>query len=203
MNYYDAYGYGRSLEATNFRSTTSAAALVSLDEVKQHVGIYEDDFDSQIRDILIPSATQIVNSIVGEFATSTNVVAFYSNFARNMSIPHNFIDRITAIRYYNTSHVLTVLPASNYVFDDTVQPHEIVITLEPTPNLSDRFDSPVRIEYEAAIADERFNTNAIKQATLLITADLWNNRESTTENARARAVRTAERILAPITRILI
>ena len=199
---YDGYGYG-PLEATSHRVTTVATPLVTLDELKQHLGIFETDFDTQLQQMILPAATQIVDNIMGEYGNDTIVAAYYRTFSNRIVLPHTYVDSVSSVQYYNESHTLTNLVAgTDYVFDDTAQPPQVVF-LTDAPALSDRFADPVVVNYIAFIDSTRYNQEAIVQATLLVAAELWYNRTNTIDGGRGRAAVTAERILAPLKRISI
>ena len=202
-NYSQNFG-GNALEASTFRVTAVAAPLVTLAELKLHLGIYEDDFDTMLSTVVIPAATEITSNYMGEFATATTVQAFYPQLGDNYVLPHNHVASITSIQYYDAQHMLTPLMAgTDFIFDTTSSPSYVTIINDSLDiELSDRFQNPIVITYSADISDAVFDVSAVVQATLMIAADLWYNRSNQT-TAWSSANITAERILAPLKRVSI
>ena len=197
MDYYDY----STLDAIDYRVTQVTAPLITLTELKNHLQLYEDDFDTHFNTVIIPAATEIINSICGEFSQATAVNAYYDSFAERFRLPHDHVASITSINYYNELNVLTLLATSNYVFDVTTR-NEVVITGD-LPEISDRFRNPVIIAYSAAVSASEVNTELFVQATLMVATELWYNKGDTYETARTRAMYTAQRLLAPYARTLI
>ncbi len=196
--------FGQAAQADNFRVIAVAAPLVTLTELKQHLGIYEDDFDGMLSNVIIPASTEIVSNIMGEFATATTVEAYYRNLGTTSVLPHNHVASVSSVQFRNVNHRLVTLVAdTDYIFDTTSRPASITLIRDDVDvELSDRFTNPVTITYTADIAESVFDVVAIVQATLMICSDLWNNRSNQT-NAYSRASVTAERILAPLKRVSI
>ena len=197
MNYYDY----TMLDANNYRVTQVTAPLITLTELKNHLQLYEDDFDTHFSTVIIPAATEIINSICGEFSQATSVSAFYETFATRIRLPHEHVATITSVNYYNDMHTLTLLPTSDYVFDTTTR-NEVVFTGN-LPEVSGRFRNPVIVAYSAAVSASEVNTELFVQATLMVASELWYNKGDTYEAARTRAAYTAQQLLAPYTRVLV
>lgn len=200
MRYYDSFGF-QPLAASSYRVTTVETPLITLDELKQHLGIFETDFDTHLTNIIIPTATQLVSNIMGEFGNDTTVAAYYPQFSNEMILPHIHVDSILNVQYYDSAHTLTNLVAgTDFVYDNTAQP-PLVRLLTGSPELSDRFDNPVVINYLAFVDSTRYSQTAIVHATAMVAADLWYNRQNTTDRGRSAARATAERLLAPLKRV--
>ena len=200
MNY-GSYYYSTQLEASRHQVTQVTAPQVTLQELKDHLQIYEDDFDMQFQNVILPAATEIVNSIMGEYAGATNVAAYYSVFGARMRLPNRQVASIASVQYYNAAHTLATLPTTSYIFDVTTG-NEIVV-IGDFPVLSDRFRDPVVINYVVNVDTNQYNIELLIQATLLVAAELWYNKGDTVEGSRQRAAYTAERLLAPIKRVSI
>lgn len=198
------FGNVRGITASHFRVTAVADPIVTLDELKLHLGIYEDDFDAMLRNIIIPASTEIVSNIMGEYASATTVQAFYRDIADTIILPHNHVASITSVQYYDdVTHTLMPLTAgTDFIFDTTTQPAVLNVIAEELPSLSPRFENALVVTYSADIADQLFDISAIVQATMMIAADLWYNRSNQT-TAYSRASMTADRILAPLKRVMI
>ena len=195
------YGYGsRPLEADNYRTTVVATPLVTLAELKRHLGIFEDDFDTQLSEIIIPAAEQVVSNITGEFQNDTVVQANYLRFSNTLVLPHRFVDSIESVQYYDTADLLTTLPGADYIFDTTSRFPQIQI-FGDIPEVSSRFGFPVQVSYLAAIDSTRYGQQAIIHAIMMVASDLWYNRTNTADSRMSAARLTAERILAPLRRV--
>lgn len=201
MRYFDSYGF-RPLAADNFRVTTVETPLVTLDELKQHLAIYETDFDTYLSTVVIPTATQLVSNIIGEFPNDTIVAAYYNQFANEMVLPHVYVDSVSSVQYYDTDNVLQNLDGGLYLFDDTNQPPLVRIT-GAAPTLFPNRTSPVIVNYVAFVDTTRFNQQAIVHATTMIAADLWYNRSNTVDRGYSNARVTADRILAPLKKVVL
>lgn len=188
------------LEASNFRVTSVAIPEVTLAELKTHLGIYEDDFDNQLNNFILPTAQELATQIMGEFISETNVTAYYSRLQENIQLPHREIASITSVTYIDENHqVQTLVNNTDYVVDSTYE-FPLITVLNTNYNYSDRFANPVSINYVAGIPQSR-QTIAISQAVMILAYDLFYNRGNYANSQQYRA--TAERLLAPLKRVAV
>ena len=153
------------LNATYWRPTLVATPSVTLDELKGHLGIYDEtEFDAELTRILA-AATQLVIQITGEFPELTEVQAFYGGLITgDYVLPNRYVNSVLSVQTYDGSHnLVTLVAGTDYYYDPTgIRPR---VGILGSLDLSDRFENPVIITYEAELPIGSI-TEAIAQATL-------------------------------------
>lgn len=192
------------LEPTNYKVTVSSvAAEVTLDMLREHLYIYNNDEDSYLSSLIL-TAQEIAHNYLGEFISPSTVQADYTEFDRELVLPHKNVRSVTSVAYLDDSDASNTVADTMYVLDNTQSPmRNPIVRLRngedswTSDMLSRDFSAPVSITYEAGIVEDAAFTNAKLHAIMLICADLYRDRENVSPTRYSNAYVTAERILAP------
>ena len=183
-----------------FRALDAPTSHITLDEVKQHLGLFSTEFDIELTRI-INAASEWVNNILGETVGDTTFQAFYSRLNERLFLPHKFVTTLSSVSYFDTTGTLTAVPATDYVFDVTSEYPSVVFT-GGNRSTSANHRNPVDIQYLAGLPTAQY-TDKVRQATLIISADMFENKETQTQGGRGVAYITASRLLGPIKKVLV
>ena len=166
----------------NFKvATRTTEQVVTTAETRDHLRLFGDTSDdTQIAEFIL-AATYYLEDHLGEFIGTTSVQFPLREFSDSIELPHRFVKGLTGFQYYNTAGVLTDVPAGNYLFDETGTIPRIQLRSDqtyPTGIDVDR-EYPVLVTYSAGLSDAQAMVEGnIRSAILLITSELYSNRES-------------------------
>ena len=197
---YSRYGGYGPIRPSFFRALDAPTSHITLDEVKQHLGIFSAEFDTELTRI-INAASEYVNNILGETVGDTTFQAFYPQASGRLLLGHRFVTTLTSVTYFNTENMLTTVPATDYIFDTTGDFPSVVFT-SGTRSVSADYENPVDIQYLAGLPDAQY-TDKVRQATLILSADMFENKETLISGGRGAAYITAERLLGPLKKVLV
>ena len=170
------------------------SGLITLDETKTHLQVYNTDFDAQITRLMIAGLGQ-ANNYIGEYLTETTIDAFYNGFNSQMLLPNRYITMIMSVSYYNNDNELTTYDPTEYIYDDTAEV-KCVRLLGSYPGLSRLYKNPVIIRYLTQIPEAEIQETA-KQAVLLYVSEMFNNPNSYVLNGSPSPLPlTSERLLS-------
>ena len=177
--------------------------LVTLAELKDHLFVYHTDYDAYLTRLLL-AGQQAAENFIGEYIGGTDIQASWSDFS-DLTLPHRQVADINSVTYLDIDNALVVVPASDYVFDQTGYNPVVRATRAsggwPSSTLSVDYANPITVDYEAEV-NEELQTEAVVQAILLYCSGLFNDRENYTKNMVVNRLPLAsERLLAPMRRI--
>ena len=197
---YSSYSGLSGLRPTFYRALDAPTSHITLDEVKQHLGIFSAEFDVELTRI-INAASEWSNDILGEVVGDTTFQAFYSQLDGRLFLGHKFVTTVISVTYFDASGNFTAVDAADYVFDVTSEYPSIVITAG-SRSTSPNHRNPVDIQYLAGLPDAQY-TDKIRQATLIIAADMFENKTSLIAGPNNPAYITATRLLGPLKKVLV
>ena len=175
------------------------AGVVTLLEAKSHLSLFDDNtFDTYLSEIII-AATTHAGSFIGQPLDVMVVTDYYHTWDNRLILSKEYIDSVTAVRYYNPANSLESVPTNNYLVDQSGEEAAIVFTVPQSAELSAAISNPIQIEYSSWHVNAAEN-RAIKQAVLIIVGDMFKDRETNTEGGSTRSHLTAERLLSPYRR---
>ena len=186
-------------------SLRSGLSIVTLDELKQHLFVYDNENDEYLSRLLIVG-TELAENFLGEFLTFNQVTAYWPSFRGPLLLPNRFIDSVVSVQYVDSAGLLQVVPNTTWIFDNTGRfPVVKERSGQAFPDdLSPDLDNPVSVIYEASIDDSNV-TETVKQAVLLYCAAFWQSRESyiATGAVPQTLPIAAERLLGPLKQVSI
>ena len=156
----------------------SGTSVITLDELKQHLFIFDTDNDAYLTRLLIVG-TELAENNIGEFLTANQITAYWPTFSGALRLPHRYVDRINAVQYINVDGNPITVGSEVWILDNTGYfPLVKNRTGQAFPlDLSPDLDNPVSVVYEAALGDQNV-TETVRQAVMLYCAAFWQNRES-------------------------
>ena len=177
------------------RTEPVAGSLVTLAEVKAQLSLFDDTtFDDYLQRLMIV-ATGHVGEVLGRSLDDTTIIDYYPGFDVRMVLSSRTVDGDVTITYQDSDHTTQTLASSSYILDTTGSRPSIVTT-GSRPPVSNRFINPVQVEYTAL--DELLEDHEeVKQAILMMVADMFKHRENDTELSSNRVNITMDRLLRP------
>ena len=156
----------------------SGTSIITLDELKQHLFIFDTDNDAYLTRLLIVG-TELAENQIGEFLTPNQVTAYWPDFRFPLRLEHRYTDRVVSVSYVDALGGISVVGTDVWIFDNTGYfPVVRSRTGQAFPSdLSQDVENPVSITYEATLDDQNV-TETAKQAVMLYCAAFWQNRES-------------------------
>lgn len=183
--------------------TAPSSEPVSLLEACSHLRINPGDDDVQVA-LLIQSAREAVEVLTRRALMPTVFDATFDGFpydpvtlaSRGFALPRNPVTAVASVKYYAaTTGTDTTMTSTDY-YTSLAQP---VARVWPAygvawPAIQVRPDG-VRIRFTAGYASASAVPAAIKQAILILVADMWENREAQIVGTIATDNATVERLL--------
>ena len=183
-------------------SFPESSGIVSLIEVKNHLSLFSDDtFDAYLAEIII-AATTHAGTFIGQALEVMGVIDYYGSWDNRLTLSQEYIDTIESVSFYGSENEIVAVSPSEYMTDTSSELAAVVFTTPQSSALSGDIANPVQVAYNSLYVNATEN-RAIKQAVLIIVADLFKDRETDTEGGSTRSHLTAERLLAPYRRMRI
>ena len=172
-----------------------AAAPVDLAEVKEHLRLFDDNTVSDAYlNGLITTAVDIASSTIGEGVGNYEYIAYYKGFDE-LKLPHDYVENLSSLQYYNDSEVLTTIATTVWILDTTSSSPTVKLrTGQSWPDgLSRVYEAPVVATYDSNL-DATVGPQ-IEQALLIIVEDLYRNPGSTSSETMNRVPYSAMALL--------
>lgn len=186
-------------------SASSTATIVTLEELRAHLNLFDDStFDTYLTRLL-RAGQDAAENYLGEYLSLTEIQAFYPRFGERFRLPHNQIDGLASLTYYDNSNILQTVASTDYLYDLTSIEKSLRITNQSviTTDISNDYENPVVVTYNALVGSENI-TEGVAQAILLYCSSMFTNRENYTLNQVVQPLpRTSERLLDPLKRIIV
>jgi uncharacterized phiE125 gp8 family phage protein len=172
-----------------FVSESPTVAPVSVDDLKAHLFLFDDDsYDAELQYTLL-SAQDVVSDLLGEHLSSTIVQCNLSS-VEDTVLPHQKVLGISGVKYYDTTDTLVDLNTSEYFLDNTGT--DVKIKFASKPAVSSKYENPVSVSYEAGLL---VIPHVLAQAVLIIAAELFEVRSETVTVQRYKAMGVATTLL--------
>jgi len=177
-----------------------SAGVVSLQEVSDHLSLFGDTTYNTYLTRLIVVASTFASNFIGESLESSTIVDYYNGWDSRLELSKRFADSRPApsVTYYDSSNVVRTLTTAS-IIDGSGETAALVYTAAPLVALSTQITNPITVTYSTSNLNTA-ESEAIKQAVLMIISDLFHDRADNIEGSRSKAHITAERLLAPYRR---
>jgi len=177
-----------------------SAGVVSLQEVSEHLSLFGDTTYNTYLTRLIVVASTFASNYIGESLESSTIVDYYNGWDARLELSKRFVDSRPApcVTYYNAENSVKTLSVTP-VIDGSGETAALVYTAAPLVALSTQITNPITVTYSTSNLNTA-ESEAIKQAVLMIISDLFHDRADNLEGSRSKAHITAERLLAPYRR---
>lgn len=173
-----------------FVSQNATDLVVSVEDLKAHLFLFDDDSYDDELECIIFSAQDIVSDLLGEHVSSTTITYNIASFDDEAILPHRAVAGIKSIYYYDTTNNPVLLPEEDFIFDYSGK--DIKLKFLNKPTVSKDYDYPISVEYTASIDPLPY---ALAQAILIVAAELFEVRSETTEKARSEGIKVATKLL--------
>ena len=194
----------------HWKRTSDQYEYVSLEEVKDHLNIYDTLDHTYLTQIML-TACNLAESYVGDYFNATTI-ELYTPTLCNATLPHQGANSITSITYLDAANVLQTVPTTDYYLDLTSrQPTVRFEAGAIRPVLSTR-NNPVTITYVTQLGDitrdvrdqvEPWGSNDVKMAVLMYCSEIFYNRDNITEGSVNRLPLCSERLLSHYRRVVV
>ena len=170
----------------------ATTSLVSVADLKTHLLLFGDtSYDTELQDILL-TAEGFISDFLDDYLVSTtvrmNIVAF-----GDTTLYHKNPTSVV-VSYWDTNETAQVWASSNYVIDTSDVYPTIIFSANPT-GLSTKFANKGYITYSTALTPVPAK---IKHAVLLVAAELFENRNNSTDKKMEKVQLTAMRLMQSI-----
>ena len=205
-NQYTRSGYSFATPTYTRVTTRTSTSVITLDELKAQLNLFgETQFDTYLNRILI-AGQEVVENYIGEYLSSTTIVAYYPRFHDRLSLPQQFVSAITSVAFTDDAGMSQTIASSRYLLDSSNNPPVVALRRSQfdgwtTSSLNTDIDNPIRVTYTAGIPDIGVFDEAIRHAVILICSSMFRDRENYTLGSIPRHLPlSAERILLPLKR---
>jgi len=177
-----------------------SAGVVSLQEVSDHLSLFGDTTYNTYLTRLIVAASTFASNYIGESLESSTIVDYYDAWDARLELSKRFADSRPApsVTYYDTANAVKTLTTS-LIIDNSGESAALIYALSPSAALSTQITNPITVTYSTSNLNTA-ESEAIKQAVLMVISDLFHDRADNLEGSRSKAHVTAERLLAPYRR---
>lgn len=175
----DFWGYGRINSYTGFKVTASSSNLVvTIDQLKQTLGIYGTNKDTLLTDIIgrVTDALEAYNWTT--FLTKTIQQSYDYVFPDIMQLACPPAQSVNSIKYNDENGTQQTLDPSLYVVDTITQPGRVIPAFNTAwPNTS-KTPACVLVEYKAGYGDTAAAVPPrIKAAVVAMAVDIFEHPE--------------------------
>ena len=169
--------------------TPATTSLVSVADLKTHLLLFGDDaYDGELQDTLL-TAENFISGFLDDFLVSTTVRVNFFAFG-DTTLPHKEPQNIT-VYYWDTNHTAQVWPSDKYVVDTSDVYPKIIYNSNPT-GTSTKFTNKGYITYDTSLTPI---PSKIKHTVLLVAAELFENRNNSSEKKMEKVQLTAMRLM--------
>jgi uncharacterized phiE125 gp8 family phage protein len=169
--------------------TAESVYPVTLTEAKTHLGVSHSDHDTRINTI-IAAACRLAESITW-VTLGSRTLRMHMDYFEDCIIPRTPISAITSIKYYDLSNTLLTLASTEYSLDLTSFPARVYFYSTPSTYVK---LNAVQINMTAGHATIGDVDSGIKQAILMVIADMYDQRGSIIHGASSAPKMDYERL---------
>ena len=169
--------------------TPATTSLVPVADLKTHLLLFGDtSYDTELQDILL-TAESFISDFLGDFLSSTTVRINLPVFSDTV-LPHKNPTNLR-VAYWDQDDLEAPLNPNKYVVDASADYPRIIFKTPPS-NTTSTFTNKGLITYETALSPI---SAKIKHAVLLIAAELFENRNNSTDKKMEKVQLTAMRLM--------
>jgi len=162
--------------------TDATGTISSTSDVKAHLRVSTTDDDPYML-TLLKVATDRVEEYTNRKLMTQTWYAYFDDWpdGNSIELPYAPLQSVgsTAIVYYDSNGSTTVMDSTKYVSDTVSEPGRVVLRNDcdwPTTSLYN--SNPIRVEFTAGYGAASDVPDHYKQAALIWTADMYEQRES-------------------------
>ncbi len=167
----------------------ATTSLVTVADLKTHLLLFGDtSYDTELQDILL-TAEGFISDFIDDYLVSTTVRMNIFAFG-DITLEHKNPTSVV-VSYWDSNNTAQVWASSNYVIDTSAVYPTIIFDANPT-GLSSKFANKGYVTYATALTPVPAK---ITHAVLLIAAELFENRNNSTDKKMEKVQLTAMRLM--------
>jgi len=156
--------------------TAAATNAVSLSDAKAHLRVDHTDEDDLITDLITAAQAQVEAYTNRVLITSTHYLYLTDFPSGGIVLPLAPVTSITSVKYVTGGSDVT-WDSSNYYYSINELPVNVSSVGDSAPGVDEDVFPAVTVEYVAGYADQDAVPAALKQAVLLLVADMYEYRQ--------------------------
>lgn len=177
----------------NYQVTTAAAtSQTTVAELKTHLLLFGDtSYDTELQDILL-AAEEYISDFLGEYLIATSVRVNVTSFD-DTTLPHKSASTVV-VNYWDTNDAAQVHASSNYRIDVSGEYPTIKYSAQPTGRSgTSTYAGYITYSTSLSVVPQK-----LSRAVLLLAAELFENRNNTSEKPSFASNLTAMRLIQSI-----
>ena len=176
--------------------TEPSVEPVSVTEAKDHLRVIGTMDNNYITGLIAAARGMVEGYIERSLITQSLELVIDGFLGIEIVIPRPPLISVTSLKYYDSSNDLQTMSADDYYVDAKTQPGRI-IPVDSWPSTYDR-PNAVTVTYSAGYGVfASFVPMPIRQAILLLVAEMYQNRGESIAGSVSTLPITAERLLSP------
>ena len=180
MSPYNSYNYFQNIIKPSYFKNDSVVAgsgiNITVQQVRDAIGIYGDDTEDSYIQQLILSADEVASNYIGNPITAVTRVDYYTRFTSIFELSAKFTTTTSTfvINYFDENENEQTWSSDNYIVDKTTKYITIIAKNNVEfPVVSSYFKNPIKITYSAGVPSE-LESPVIKRAIIGIAVELYN-----------------------------
>ena len=187
-------------------SPNASSTIVTLTNLKSHLGLYEDSSQDAYLDSILLTAIDRASNYTGYDLEQVERQDLYADFSTTMNLLSRELlnNSIPVITYIATDGSTKTVLASLYTVDLSTDPVSIRLNQgsEWPTDLSQNVANRITISYSSLLNEE--NAQAlIVHAILMDCAEMYRNRENTTRDSVNKLPLSSERLLSNYKKVVV
>ena len=170
-------------------TSPATTSLTTVAELKTHLLLFGDNsYDAELQDILL-AAEEYISDFLGEYLVATSVRVNVVNFD-DTTLPHKSASSVV-VNYWDTNNAAQVYASSNYRIDVSGKYPTIKYSAQPAGKSStSTYAGFITYTTSLDVVPQK-----LSRAVLLVAAELFENRNNSSEKASYATKLTAMRLV--------
>ena len=170
-------------------TTPATTSQTTVAELKTHLLLFGDNsYDTELQDILL-AAEEYISDFLGEYLTATSVRVNITSFDE-ITLPHKSASTVV-VNYWDTDDAAQVHASTNYRIDVSGEYPAIKYSTQP----SGRSGTSTYAGYITYTTSLAVVPQKLSRAVLLVAAELFENRNNSSDKASYATKLTAMRLV--------
>lgn len=154
------------------------AHFVSLEQLRNEVGLFDDDSDDDLLEEYLLTAVEMVEDIIGFALPGRTTTDRFRNPSYRMRLSSKAVlattDVTVSARLQGSGETLTAITTGWYLDASTTPP---IVVFDEAPNVDYRYTNPIEISYSAGIGDDyAVGREQFRQAVRYIVSCLYESK---------------------------
>ena len=164
-------------------------SVVTVADLKTHLLLFGDNsYDAELQDLLL-TAESFVSDFLGEFLSETAVQINLPTLS-DIFLPHRFPSEVH-VSFWDDTNMQAPVPPSLWLLDTSYALPKLHFKGKPS-NISTDFDNQGFVTYKTSLP---YAPPKIRHAVLLIAAELFENRNNSSDKKMEKVQLTAMRLI--------